>query len=207
MTTARFVRLTLIAPHDTVATGQSLEQAVNSQLDATLAAHPDAVYRYALRLTQNPEQAQDLTQETMLRAWRKRRAVNEPGAVKTWLLRIATNLWTDELRRKKHQPGLLVEPATSREPSTHQKLTQRESVAEALAALDRLPPRQRQVLYLISVEGLTHTEVADVLSLTPQAVKANLAAGRKTIRTQLRELYNEVLGTRTCPNANDSMNT
>ena len=186
------------------------EQAVNTQLDATLAANLDVVYRYALRLTRNPEQAQDLTQETMLRGWRSRHTLHDEAVAKNWLLRIATNLWTDQLRQVPHKPQLLVEPPTCTELSTSQKLIQQESVQQALAALDALPPRQRQVMYLITVEQLPHAEVAEILSLTAQAVKANLAAARKTLRTQLQDLYEELSKKKPCPptqinvaNAND----
>jgi len=216
LTSARLTRLSLIAPHGAgplpalcAASVNEQGQAVNTQLDATLAAHLDTVYRYALRLTHNSELAQDLTQETMLRAWRNRKTLQEHAATKSWLLRIATNLWTDQYRRTKFQPSLLIEPPASREPPTAKKLIQQESVDQALAALDELPPRQRQVMYLITVEQLPHAEVAEILELTPQAIKSNLAAARKTLRTQLQDLYHETCGKPKCPdsNANNSKPT
>ena len=171
---------------------------MDTQLDATLTAHLDTIYRYALRLTHNPEQAQDLTQETMLRAWRNRQVLQDESAVKSWLLRIATNLWTDQLRRSRLEPRLLVEPPTSPELPATKKLIHQENVTRALAALDELPPRQRQVVHLITIEEIPHAEVAEILSLTPQAVKANLAAARKTLRSQLQDLYHEVSGKPKC---------
>ncbi len=214
MTSARLTRLSLIAPRGAgplpaprVASVHEQRPAVKTQLDASLAAHLDTVYRYALRLTHNTEQAQDLTQETMLRAWRKRQTLEDHGATKSWLLRITTNLWTDQLRRKKHQPNLLIEPPASREPPTSKKLIQQESVEQALAALDELPPRQRQVMHLITIEQLSHAEVAEILELTPQATKSNLAAARKTLRTQLQALYHEVCGRPPCPNPNANNST
>ncbi len=209
MTSARFTRLSLVAPHGAGPLSASgadsvYEQrpAVNTQLDASLAAHLDTVYRYALRLTRNSDLAQDLTQETMLRAWRSRQALQEHTATKNWLLRIATNLWTDQLRRTKFQPSLLIEPPASQELPTAKKLIQQESVDQALAALDELPPRQRQVMHLITVEQLSHAEVAEILKLTPQAIKSNLAAARKTLRSQLQALYHEVCGKPKCSNTN-----
>ena len=117
------------------------------------------VFRYAVRLTKNQRQAEDLTQDTMLRAWRKINALREPQAAKVWLLRITTNLWTDHLRRQAEQPRLLVDPPVDPQPTTAKKLIQQESVAVALAALDELPDRQRQVLHLI-----TQTEKAALLA-------------------------------------------
>ena len=68
-----------------------------------LEEHVEAVYRYALRLTGRPDLAEDLTQETLLRGWRNRNKLREPRAARLWLLRIATNVWTDHLRKSKVQ--------------------------------------------------------------------------------------------------------
>ena len=68
----------------------------------------------------------------------------------------------------------------------------------ALAAIDELPPRQRQVVHLVTVEQMSHDEVAAVLGISPAAVKANLAAGRKELRERLREVYEDVCGDKRC---------
>src|SRR5712692_4928022 len=57
------------------------------------------VYRFALRLTNDPHAAEDLTQETLLRAWRRRGLLRDPRAARVWLFRITANLWRDQLRR------------------------------------------------------------------------------------------------------------
>ena len=66
--------------------------------------------------------------------------------------------------------------------------------------MDELPPRQRQVLYLVTCEQMTNSEVANVLELSDAAVKANLSLARKEMRTRLKELYAEVCGRRACQN-------
>lgn len=192
MTSAYIVRLSLIAQQNNIPSRHGPELVVSSQLDETLSMHLDTVYRYALRLTHDANEAQDLTQETMLLAWRNRRSIRSPDSVKSWLLQITTNRWTDQLRRGKLQPHLITDPPTSRETSTHKKVVQQEDVEQALAALNKLPSRQRQVVHLITIEKLSHSQVSEILGITPQAVKSNLAAGRKTLRKQLQDLYNEV---------------
>jgi len=168
---------------------------VNSLLDEYL----DSVYRYALRLTRNTDQANDLTQDTMLRAWRKRSSLREPDKAKVWLLRIANNLWTDQLRRKVHEPQLLKQPPKSREPTVTKKIIQQENVAQAIAVLDQLPDRQRQVMHLITVEQLSQQAAAEILGISIAAVKASLSMARKQMREQLRDLYREVCGADQCP--------
>ena len=89
MTFADASRLSLIARSPLIAQGQARHEPT---VDDLLAAHADAVYRYALRLTREPQAAQDLSQETLLRGWRARKSLREPAAARVWLLRIATNL-------------------------------------------------------------------------------------------------------------------
>jgi RNA polymerase sigma factor (sigma-70 family) len=73
-----------------------------------------------------------------------------------------------------------------------------ENVARALAEMDKLAPRQRQVLYLVTCEQLTQVEVAEVLGIGKSAVKANLSLARKEMRARLKDLYLEVCGGRVC---------
>jgi DNA-directed RNA polymerase specialized sigma24 family protein len=70
----------------------------------------------------------------------------------------------------------------------------RENVELALAVMDELPPRQRQVLYLITRENMAHGEVATVLGLNESAVKANLSLARKEMRMRLKDVYEQVCG-------------
>jgi RNA polymerase sigma-70 factor (ECF subfamily) len=197
LTFSRSLRLSLIARQ---AADQRLASSTKStpqsatSVNPLLEEHLDAAFRYALRLTKNRTQAEDLTQETMLRAWRKRAALREHQAAKVWLLRIATNLWTDQLRKKIEQPRLLVNPPTDPQLTTAKKLIQQESVAAALAALDELPDRQRQVMHLITVEQLGQQQTAEILGISPAAVKASLSMARKHLREQLKDLYEEFCG-------------
>ena len=133
----------------------------------------------------------------MLRAWRNRHCLQAPQAAKAWLLKIATNCWNDQLRTKPRQPHALVEPPICQTPQIAKQIENREALSEALAALDRLPSRQRQVMYLVTVEQLSQAEVAKVLELSPGAVKASLSAARKQLRTQLKSLYEQYCPSRT----------
>src|SRR5262245_4386306 len=142
------------------------------------------VYRFALRLTQDAHAAEDLTQETFLRAWRHREHLREPGSARAWLFRIAANLWRDQRRRGRSAVAraelLNVEPADcSRRPEA--EASDREDLRRALQALDTLPDRQREVLYLSACEGLPPREIAAVLGISPEAAKASLSLARKRL--------------------------
>jgi len=166
-------------------------------VDDLVAAHADAVYRYALRLTRNQQQAEDLTQETLLRGWQRRRTLREPTAARVWLLRIATNLNRDGFRALRLTTPYPAAEASSPRASVETRLEQQECVALALAALDELPPRQRQVMHLVTIEQLTHQDAATILEITVEALKASLSLARRAMREKLKDIYDEVRGART----------
>jgi RNA polymerase sigma-70 factor (ECF subfamily) len=170
-----------------------IEPTVTQPLDS-FEEHVGSVYRYALRLTRRPDLAEDLTQETLLRGWRSRQKLRDERAARVWLFRIATNLWTDQIRRRGHCPLTLdTEPPCPR-PLPATTSDEQESVRMAIAAMDELPPRQRQVLYLVTCENMAHAEVATILGIGDSAVKANVSLARKEMRMRLKDIYEDVCG-------------
>lgn len=149
------------------------------------------VYRFALRLCGDAHAAEDLTQEAFLRAWRRRGDLRDARAVRVWLFRIVANIWRDRLRRGRlpveRAETLPESPAPM--PAPERLAADREELAHALAALDALPTRQREVLYLTACEGLSAAEVADVLDINANAVKANLSLARKAMRQRLPSVF------------------
>lgn len=156
-----------------------------------LEAYVPRVYRFALRLTGDVDLAEELTQETFLRAWRKRSGLRDPRAVRVWLFRITANLWNDQLRRRRQKvarAGPLVDQLESRLPSPEQTLVEADDLRQALRELNALPDRQREVLYLCAVEGLSLDEAADILDIAKDAVKSSLCQARRKIRERLCHL-------------------
>jgi len=175
------------------ATAARIEPTVTNPFDS-IEEHVGSVYRYALRLTRRPHLAEDLAQDTLLQGWRKRHSLQDYRAARVWLLKIATNLWTDHVRRQPQTSESLFDDVQCTDPPPSDASNHRENVRLALAAMDDLPRRQRQVLYLVTCEALTNTEVATVLEISEAAVKANLSLARKEMRRRLKELYEEVCG-------------
>jgi RNA polymerase sigma-70 factor, ECF subfamily len=153
-----------------------------------LAEHVPHVYRLALRLTGDRHRAEDLTQETFLRAWKRRQQLADIRATRVWLFRIAANLWKDELRRMRLPSGkmsALPDDAKSGEPAPDRAAETKEGLAHALEMLDDLPVRQRTVLYLTAVEELSLNEVGEILGIDKNAAKVNLSLARKRMREHL----------------------
>jgi RNA polymerase sigma-70 factor (ECF subfamily) len=147
------------------------------------------LYQFALRLTGDAHLAEDLTQETMLRAWDRRGQLRELQSARAWLFQIAANAWRDHCRRSFLRDGrrqeLPVEPV-SRAGGPAYQAEQRDEVRMVLEALDSLPPRQREVLYLAACEEMSIAQIAELLEISTDAAKANLSAARKQMRHRLR---------------------
>src|SRR6476661_21464 len=151
--------------------------------------HSARVYRLAYRLTGNPHDAEDLTQEVFVRVFRSLSSYT-PGTFEGWLHRITTNLFLDQARRKaKIRFDALADDADSRIPSrTLAPDTQvldglfDEDVESALAAL---PPDFRAAVVLCDIEGLSYDEIADVLGLKLGTVRSRIHRGRAQLRSAL----------------------
>jgi RNA polymerase sigma-70 factor, ECF subfamily len=174
------------------------EPTVTTPSSDAVEQHVDSVYRYALRLAGRADLAEDLAQETLLRGWRTRDKLRDPRVARVWLLRIATNVWMDHLRQERFRARLLESEPPCPRPTAAEISSERENVERALAAMDELPPRQREVLYLTTCEGLSHTEVAEILAIGLPAVKASLSLARKEMRRRLSDVYEQVCGRRAC---------
>ncbi|QDY69493.1 RNA polymerase sigma factor [Qingshengfaniella alkalisoli] len=141
------------------------------------------VYRCAVRMLGDAAEAEDVTQDAMLRLWRQ--APNwEHGRAQpsTWLYRVASNLCLDRLRRKTTQPWPEGFDPASQAPSTQDRMEQAERVTALKQALGALPERQRQAVILRHIEGLTNPEVAAVMELSVEAVESLTTRGRRGLK-------------------------
>jgi RNA polymerase sigma-70 factor (ECF subfamily) len=152
---------------------------------SSLADWTPRIYRFALRLTADSHAAEDLTQETLVRAWTQRDRLRDERALRVWLFRIAANLWRDQLRRRGSpiaRAGELAGSEICQRATTEQLVEDRDELRRALTAFDALPPRQREVVYLNACEELSSEEIAQILAMSRGAVKANLSLARKRMR-------------------------
>ncbi|GAA3824162.1 hypothetical protein GCM10022403_067000 [Streptomyces coacervatus] len=173
-------------------------------------SHRREIHVHCYRMTGSYDDAEDLVQETFLRAWRARDAFEGRAGARTWLYRIATNACLDFQRRTARRPqryepvpgmnhGTGEAPAriTWLQPYPDDELPTADAQPEAaavsretlelvfLAALQHLPPRQRAVLILRDVLGLTAAETAEALDLTVASANSALQRARPTLRDHL----------------------
>jgi RNA polymerase sigma-70 factor (ECF subfamily) len=157
------------------------------------------LYRHAFRLTQNHADAEDLVQETLLRAFARFESFRSGTNVNAWLLRILTNTFINGYRRKRRQP---VQYST--EQITDQYLTEANSRSQASvlhsaedrvldllpdndikAAMQALPEQFREAVYYADVEGLRYNEIAALMNTPRGTVMSRLHRGRRQLRTLL----------------------
>ena len=155
--------------------------------EAVARTHGRFLYNVAYRLTGNDDDAYDLVQEALLRV-RKGLETYQPGSMEAWLSRIVTNVFLDEVRRKRRRP-IEVMPADPERllPSapSADEATDRLS-DEVQAALRRLPEEFRTAVVLCDVVGLSYEEIADAISVPVGTVRSRIHRGRRLLRTALQ---------------------
>ncbi len=148
----------------------------------------DRVHTYAVWMLQDLEEARDVTQEVLTRLWERRDCVRN-GAAKTWLLRTAHRLCVDRLRRRtnRREVGLeqLAPAAMDCDPGPVSEASATELRGLIGDALATLSARDRAVLLMREVDGMTYNEMSNVLDVPPGALKVALHRARERLRRQL----------------------
>ena len=151
--------------------------------------HSARVYRLAYRLTGNPHDAEDLTQEVFVRVFRSLSSYT-PGTFEGWLHRITTNLFLDGARRRQRIrfEGLADEMAhrlPGSEPTPAEAFDDRHLDDDVQAALKALPPEYRAAVVLCDIEGFSYEEIAATLGVKLGTVRSRIHRGRAQLRAAL----------------------
>ncbi len=141
-----------------------------------------ALRRYALALTRDRDTADDLVQDCLERAIRKKALWRPIGPVRPWLFKILLNIYRNDLKRNRHRPTLVPMDGMTTEPHHGGEQTSRLALAETADAIDRLPAEQREALLLIVLEGLSYEEAAKILELPIGTLMSRLGRARASLR-------------------------
>lgn len=162
----------------------------------------DQLYGAALGLTRNPADAEDLLQETYLRAYDKFDQYQAGTNIKAWLYRILTNQYITSYRKGQRSPIEVEEPADWQEFQSSERYGAETVSAEAEAvsaltaeqvqrAVAALPDNFRVPVYLADVEGFSYKEIEQMLAIPAGTVMSRIHRGRKMLRTALKEVAAE----------------
>jgi RNA polymerase sigma-70 factor (ECF subfamily) len=170
------------------------------RLEAASIDHLDSLYRTALRMTRNASDAEDLVQETYLRAFRSLHQFTEGTNLRAWLFRIMTNTYINEYRRRQRRPTsasldtieefylydhLVQSPVQPGDERPEDVVLQRLTVEDVIAAIECLPEEFRQVVLLADVEGFAYREIAEIVGIPVGTVMSRLFRARRRLQRQL----------------------
>ncbi len=137
--------------------------------------------RYALALTGDPVAADDLVQDTLERAVRKRHQWRRTGSLRSWLYRILYTVFLNQSvqrRRRRGEVAFDLAPEAAETPAQDIRI----EYAEILAAMGRLPAEQRAAIALVAIEGLGYDEAASALGIPVGTLRSRLSRGRERLR-------------------------
>ena len=149
----------------------------------------DKLYSAAYRYTRNADDAEDLTQETLMRAWAQLDPSRSQPELRAWVWKILVNLWLDQRRRRAvlqlapTDPGELPEPDDS--PATEHEALRHITRADVRVAIDALPEHYRLPVMLTDIDGFSYEQVAEQLEIPVGTVTSRIRRGRLALRHAL----------------------
>jgi len=155
-------------------TVEACQRGEREAFDALVLRYQRRIYGLCFRYVNNHEDANDLTQEVFVRAWRAIRRFRGQSAFSTWLYRIAVNACLNFRAKRRPLTMELPESLPDTRPDVGRQLEKDDQARRVREAVQRLPEKQRATLILKIYQDLTHREVAEVLGSTVGTVKANL---------------------------------
>ncbi len=150
------------------------------------------IYRLALRITLNKEEAEDIVQDTLIKVWNKREQWDQIESIEAYSLTIARNISLDRVRRKAHQPELLDESETSAHASQtsnpYESIYRQNQMRIVEQLMETLPEKQRLCFQLRDFEGKSYKEIAQVMDISEDQVKVNIFRARQAVKTKYEQI-------------------
>ena len=149
------------------------------------------LFRLALRITLNREEAEDVVQDTLIKVWNARDRWQELESFEAYSLTIARNLSLDRIKKMENQNDSLEEQNTERldenTSTPSERMIQKDKLNIVKNIIDELPEKQRSCLQLRDIEGKSYKEIADILSITEDQVKVNIFRARQTVKQRFQQ--------------------
>jgi RNA polymerase sigma-70 factor, ECF subfamily len=184
-----------------------MEAAARREFEQTALPLLDNLYGAAMRLTRDPAEAEDLVQDSMVRAYRFWDSFKQGTNIKAWMFTILRNTFINGYHRRGRArsfhsdvnaqmrslgPTVALANSTSQPPGPEEALSTQITTARIREALDSLPPDYRTAVTLADLEGLSYKEIAEVMDCPIGTVMSRIYRGRKTLHKLLYEHAREI---------------
>ncbi len=148
------------------------------------------LFRLALRITLNREEAEDIVQETLIKVWNQRDKWQQLDSIEAFSLTIARNLSLDHIKKMDNQSCSLDDekeerPDTTSTPS--ERMIQQDKLDIVRRLMDELPEKQRSCLQLRDIEGKHYKDIASIMGITEEQVKVNIFRARQNIKQRFQQ--------------------
>ena len=150
----------------------------------------DKLFRLALRITLNREEAEDVVQDTLIKVWNSRDKWQQLDSIEAYSLTIARNLSLDRTKKMDNQNGSLEDEKEETPDITSnpfERMIQKDKLSIVRKIIDELPEKQRSCLQLRDIEGKPYKEIADILGITEEQVKVNIFRARQTVKQRFQQ--------------------
>ena len=152
----------------------------------------NVLFRLALRITQNRADAEDVVQETMMRAWARREQWQQLESIEAFCMTICRNLSLDRARRMENRLAAEAPPPADVQDHSYaanpeEQAVQRDRVELVRQLISRLPEKQRTAMQLRDVEGKSYRDIAAVMGVSEEQVKVSIFRARQTIKKEFRQ--------------------
>ena len=150
----------------------------------------DKLFRLALRITLNREEAEDIVQDTLIKVWNSRDRWQQLDSIEAYSLTVARNLSLDRIKKMENQNGSLEDEKTERLDATSnpsERMIQKDKLDIVKRMIDELPEKQRSCIQLRDIEGKAYKDIAQILGITEEQVKINIFRARQTIKQRFQQ--------------------
>jgi len=155
----------------------------------------DKIFRLSKRLLVSVEEAEDATQEIMVKLWIKNEKLSDYNSVEALAMTMTKNYCLDQLKSKRAGNLKIVHSNyTDREPSLQQKVEDSDSLSWVEKIIDQLPEQQRLIIQMRDIEQYEFEEIAKILEMNETAIRVALSRARKTIREFMTKTHHYGIG-------------
>ena len=151
------------------------------------------VYRMVWRMMNGNAETEDVAQEAFVKLWQNPAQIREAGALKGWLMRVASNLAIDRLRRKPHADLDLIGDVADARQVTGAALDEKAATGRVDQAIALLPERQKLAVTLVYFEGMSNISAASAMEISVDAIESLLTRGRRALKESLVEDWRGLL--------------